>query len=131
MRLVWLWVMLLVLASECHGCLEHERVALLQLKASSINHQNRYFLPTWVEAWEGETTSDCCFEKLGELTSLKSLNLSVNSLKGIIHINDLKGLNNLEQLDISDNQFDGFITHSARGRSDADVSARVPRGLVM
>ncbi|CAL5345302.1 unnamed protein product [Camellia sinensis] len=174
MRLVWLWVMLLVLASESYGCLEHERVALLQLKASSINHQIKYFLPTWVKAWERETTTDCCkwervkcnattgrviqlslnsaennwnlrdwylnasmflpfeelesldlsynglagwlenegFEKLGELTSLKSLNLTSNYLKGTIHINDLKGLNNLEQLDISDNQFDGFITHS-------------------
>ncbi|THF99561.1 hypothetical protein TEA_001573 [Camellia sinensis var. sinensis] len=175
MRLVSLWVMLLVLASECYGCLEHERVALLQLKAYSIKHNN--VLPTWVEAWEGETTTDCCkwqrvkcnattrrviqlslnsaenyyywysgdwylnasmflpfeelesldlsynglagwlenegFEKLGELTSLKSLNLTSNRLEGTIHINDLKGLNNLEQLDISDNQFDGFITHSA------------------
>ncbi|XP_028121681.1 receptor-like protein 14 isoform X2 [Camellia sinensis] len=176
MRLVSLWVMLLVLASKCYGCLEHERVALLQLKAYSIKHSN--VLPTWVEAWEGETTTDCCkwervkcntttgrviqlslnsaenyyyyywnlrdwylnasmflpfeelesldlsynglagwlenegFEKLGELTSLKSLNLTSNYLKGTIHINDLKGLNNLEQLDISDNQFDGFITHS-------------------
>ncbi|GMP73984.1 hypothetical protein CsSME_00031531 [Camellia sinensis var. sinensis] len=176
MRLVWLWVMLLVLASECYGCLEHERVALLQLKAYSIKHSN--VLPMWVEAWEGETTTDCCkwervkcnattgrviqlslnsaenyyyyywnlrdwymnasmflpfeelesldlsynglagwlenegFEKLGELTSLKSLNLTSNYLKGTIHINDLKGLNNLEQLDISYNQLDGFITHS-------------------
>ncbi|THF95668.1 hypothetical protein TEA_002715 [Camellia sinensis var. sinensis] len=110
MRLVWLWVMLLVLGSESYGCLEHERVALLQLKASSIKHGN---VPrTWVEAWEGETTTDCCFEKLGELTSLKSLNLTSNYLKGTIHINDLKGLNNLEQLDISYNQLDGFITHS-------------------
>ncbi|CAL5345307.1 unnamed protein product [Camellia sinensis] len=173
MRLVSLWVMLLVLASKCYGCLEHERVALLQLKAFSLKHSN--VLRTWVEAWEGETTTDCCkwervkcnattgrviqlslnsaenyfwnsrnwylnasmflpfeelesldlsynglagwledegFEKLGELTSLKSLNLTSNSLEGTIHINDLKGLNNLEQLDISDNQFDGFITHS-------------------
>ncbi|KAF5949970.1 hypothetical protein HYC85_011963 [Camellia sinensis] len=168
MRLVWLWVMLLVLARECYGCLEHERVALLQLKASSINHQMKYILPTWVKAWEGETTTDCCkwervkcntttgrviqlslnseenywklrdwylnasmflpfeelesldlsyngfagYEKLGELTSLKSLNLSTNSLKGTIHINDLKGMNKLEQLDISQNSFDGFVTHS-------------------
>ncbi|CAL5391089.1 unnamed protein product [Camellia sinensis] len=178
MRLVWLWVMLLVLARECYGCLEHERVALLQLKASSINHQMKYILPTWVNAWEGETTADCCkwervkcntttgrviqlslnsvenhwklrdwylnasmflpfeelesldlsyngfagwlenggYEKLGELTSLKSLNLSTNSLKGTIHINDLKGMNNLEQLDISQNSFDGFITHSGFDR---------------
>ncbi|KAL7250112.1 hypothetical protein ACSBR1_012168 [Camellia fascicularis] len=172
MRLVWLWVMLLVLARECCGCLEHERVALLQLKASSINHQVKYILPTWVNAWEGETTTDCCkwervkcntttgrviqlslnsvenhwklrdwylnasmflpfeelesldlsynglagYEKLGELTSLKSLNLSANSFKGTIHINDLKGMNNLEQLDISQNSFDGFITHSGFDR---------------
>ncbi|THG19456.1 hypothetical protein TEA_026339 [Camellia sinensis var. sinensis] len=69
---------------ECHGCLDHERVALLQLKASSINHHRHpSLLPTWVEAWEGETTTDCY----------------------------LKGLNNLEQLDISMNQFDSFITH--------------------
>ncbi|XP_028111001.1 receptor-like protein 9a [Camellia sinensis] len=174
MRLVWLWVMLLILASECYGCLEHERVALLQLKAYSIKHSN--VLPMWVEAWEGETTTDCCkwervkcnattgrviqlslnsaenyhysysrdwylnasmflpfeelesldlscnglagwlenegFERLGELTSLTSLNLSYNNLEGTIHINDLKGLNNVEQLDISYNQLDGFITHS-------------------
>ncbi|KAL7239567.1 hypothetical protein ACSBR2_005461 [Camellia fascicularis] len=172
MRLVWLWVMLSVLASECYGCLEHERIALLQLKAS-INHQNRNSTYAREETWKGEATTDCCewervkcstttgrviqlslgstiygdtgdwylnasmflpfeelesldlsynrlagwlenegFEKLGELTSLKSLNLSHNLLGGTIRINDLKGLNNLEQLDISSNQFDGFITHS-------------------
>ncbi|KAF5949375.1 hypothetical protein HYC85_011368 [Camellia sinensis] len=168
MRLVWLWVML-VLASECYGCLKRERIALLQLKAS-IDHQNRndmFARPVWT----GEATTDCCewervkcstttgrviqlslnltvrvgawylnasmflpfeelesldlsentlagwlenegFEKLGELTSLKSLNLSYNFFEGTIHINDLKGLNNLEQLDISHNMFDGLTTHS-------------------
>ncbi|XP_057501276.1 cuscuta receptor 1-like [Actinidia eriantha] len=56
--IMWLWVML-VLASECHGCLEQERTALLQLKDSTKNpHGNS--LPTWEEALVGEATTDCC-----------------------------------------------------------------------
>ncbi|GMP73986.1 hypothetical protein CsSME_00031531 [Camellia sinensis var. sinensis] len=79
MRLVWLWVMLLVLASECYGCLEHERVALLQLKAYSIKHSN--VLPMWVEAWEGETTTDCCkWERVKcNATTGRVIQLSLNS----------------------------------------------------
>ncbi|GFY93557.1 hypothetical protein Acr_09g0000030 [Actinidia rufa] len=56
--IMWLWVML-VLASECYGCLEQERTALLQLKDSTKNpHGNS--LPTWEEALVGEATTDCC-----------------------------------------------------------------------
>ncbi|GMP35509.1 hypothetical protein CsSME_00007912 [Camellia sinensis var. sinensis] len=58
MRLVWLWVML-VLVSECYGCLEKERIALLQIKAS-IHNPNRNTVETWEEAWKGEATTDCC-----------------------------------------------------------------------
>ncbi|CAL5374311.1 unnamed protein product [Camellia sinensis] len=58
MRLVWLWVML-ALVSECYGCLEKERIALLQIKAS-IHNPNRNTVETWEEAWKGEATTDCC-----------------------------------------------------------------------
>ncbi|GMP60355.1 hypothetical protein CsSME_00023257 [Camellia sinensis var. sinensis] len=92
LRLVWLWVMLLVLASECecHGCLEHERVALLQLKASSINHQNLYLLLTWVEAWEGETTTDCCkWERVKcNATTGRVIQLSLNSAENYWNLRD-------------------------------------------
>ncbi|XP_057501087.1 cuscuta receptor 1-like isoform X2 [Actinidia eriantha] len=55
---MWYWVML-VLTSECYGCLEQERTALLQLK-DSINHPQGNSLPTWVEALVGEASTDCC-----------------------------------------------------------------------
>ncbi|GMP60356.1 hypothetical protein CsSME_00023257 [Camellia sinensis var. sinensis] len=84
--------MLLVLASECecHGCLEHERVALLQLKASSINHQNLYLLLTWVEAWEGETTTDCCkWERVKcNATTGRVIQLSLNSAENYWNLRD-------------------------------------------
>ncbi|KAK3002295.1 hypothetical protein RJ639_021225 [Escallonia herrerae] len=41
--------------SRCHGCLEAERLALLQIKAS-INHPNGTSLPEWKD----DNTSDCC-----------------------------------------------------------------------
>ena len=56
--IMWLWVML-VLASECYGCLEQERTALLQLK-DSINHPHGNSLPTWEETLVDEATTDCC-----------------------------------------------------------------------
>ncbi|GMP60358.1 hypothetical protein CsSME_00023259 [Camellia sinensis var. sinensis] len=59
MRLVWLWWVMLVLASECYGCLEHERIALLQLNALT-NYPNGSTLQSWLDAWKGEETTDCC-----------------------------------------------------------------------
>ncbi|XP_057500656.1 cuscuta receptor 1-like [Actinidia eriantha] len=194
MRMImWLWVML-ILASECYGCLEQERTALLQLK-DSINHPHSNSLPTWEEALVGEATTDCCqwkrvkcnnatgrviqlslnsifdlgdaymnasmflpfeelegldlsgnslvgclqnegFEKLaslnklqildlsenqfnnsillnlGGLTSLKTLRLRGNQLYEKIHIEEFRNLTNLQELDMSENSIDGFITHS-------------------
>ncbi|KAI7992309.1 Receptor-like protein 13 [Camellia lanceoleosa] len=138
-----MWVMLFVLASECYACLEHERVALLQLKAYSINQQNGNILPTWVRAWEGETTIDCCkwervkcntttgrviqlsldsqgnYRALTEwylnasiflpFEELERLDLSWNRLAGWP---ENEGMNNLEELDVTGNYFDSFITHS-------------------
>ena len=53
------WVELLVLVNGwiCLGCLEKERIALLQLKAS-INYPNVHSLKSWVE--EKGTPLDCC-----------------------------------------------------------------------
>ncbi|XP_058207007.1 cuscuta receptor 1-like [Rhododendron vialii] len=59
MRMMWFWV-LFVLVTECYGCLEQERIALLQLKAS-INNPYGDSLPTWEEAFVGgKVTPDCC-----------------------------------------------------------------------
>ncbi|KAL7239562.1 hypothetical protein ACSBR2_005456 [Camellia fascicularis] len=118
MRLVWLWVMLLVLASECNGCLEHERVALLQQKASSINHQNGYFLPTWVEAWEGETTTYCCkWERVNcNAKTGRVIQLSLNSAENFWKLRDwylnasmFLPFEELESLDLSYNGLAGWL----------------------
>ncbi|KAI7999587.1 Receptor-like protein 15 [Camellia lanceoleosa] len=115
---MWLWVMLLVLASECYGCLEHERVALLQLKASSIKHSN--VLPTWVEAWEGETTTDCCkWERVEcNATTGRVIQLSLNSAENYFSWNSRDWYLNasmflpfeeLESLDLSYNGLAGWL----------------------
>ncbi|KAK3031781.1 hypothetical protein RJ639_037078 [Escallonia herrerae] len=49
------WVMLALAMSRCHGCLELERLALLQIKVS-INLPNRTSLPEWRD----DNTTDCC-----------------------------------------------------------------------
>ncbi|KAK2968380.1 hypothetical protein RJ640_015376 [Escallonia rubra] len=49
------WVILALAMSRCHGCLETERLALLQIKAS-INHPDGTSLPEWKDG----NTTDCC-----------------------------------------------------------------------
>ncbi|KAL7225542.1 hypothetical protein ACSBR1_020833 [Camellia fascicularis] len=118
MRLVWLWVMLFVLASECYGCLEHERVALLQLKAYSINQQNRNILPAWVQAWEGETTTDCCkWERVKcNTTTGRVIQLSLNSqdnywtlTEWYLNASMFLPFEELESLDLSSNRLAGWL----------------------
>ncbi|KAK2965711.1 hypothetical protein RJ640_022238 [Escallonia rubra] len=49
------WVILALAMSRCHGSLEAERLALLQIKAS-INHPNGTSLPEWKDG----NTGNCC-----------------------------------------------------------------------
>ena len=55
-----LWALLLfVQIHEHRGCIEEERMGLIELKAflkSNINYTNRLLLPSWVN----ETKSGCC-----------------------------------------------------------------------
>ncbi|CAI9760106.1 unnamed protein product [Fraxinus pennsylvanica] len=50
------------------------------------------------------------FSSLHGLSSLKSLDLSWNGLKGTIQMKDLHALSNLEELDLSNNEIDNFTT---------------------
>ncbi|KAA8522675.1 hypothetical protein F0562_009163 [Nyssa sinensis] len=157
---------MLVLASCCYGCLEQERIPLLQVKAS-INNPNGNSLPSWQEGLVGEESNNCCeregvkcntktgqlqtldlslnslvgcvenegFERLeqlsnpevldlgrnnfnnsilstlGRLKSLKSLYLNYNKLRGSIHIDDFKGFENLEVLDVTSNELHSIIVY--------------------
>ncbi|CAA2956649.1 LRR receptor-like serine threonine- kinase GSO1 [Olea europaea subsp. europaea] len=50
------------------------------------------------------------FSSLHRLSSLKSLDLSFNGIKGTVQIRDLRALSNLEELDLSGNKVDNFTT---------------------
>ncbi|KAI8023028.1 Receptor-like protein 9a [Camellia lanceoleosa] len=128
MRLVWLWVML-VLASECYGCLEHERIALLQLKAS-INHQNRNSKYAWEETWNGEATTDCCeWERVKcSTTTGRVMQLSLDSTiyldTGDWYLNASMFLpfEELESLDLSYNHLAGWLENEELLRLDFNSS---------
>ncbi|GFS39025.1 hypothetical protein Acr_00g0060830 [Actinidia rufa] len=112
---MWLWVML-VLASECYGCLEQERTALLQFK-DSINHPRGDSLLTWEEALVGEASTDCCqWErvKCNNATG-RVIQLSLHDLRdwdsGNWYLNASKFLpfEELESLDLSWNSLMGWL----------------------
>ena len=114
MRMImWLWVML-ILASECYGCLEQERTALLQLK-DSINHPHSSSLPTWEEALVDEATTDCCqWERVkcnnvtGRVIQL-SLNTSLNLGDAYMNASMFLPFEELESLDLSSNSLVGCL----------------------
>ncbi|GFZ20567.1 hypothetical protein Acr_28g0012720 [Actinidia rufa] len=77
----WLWVvMVLVLVKGWYGlgCLEQERIALLQLKAN-INYPNGNSLPSWVE---GENVNCCKWERVEcNSTTGHVIQLSLDSIR--------------------------------------------------
>ncbi|KAF7153810.1 hypothetical protein RHSIM_Rhsim01G0101800 [Rhododendron simsii] len=128
MRSLWVVVVVVMLAVEngCNGCLEKERIGLLQLK-DSINFPNGTSLPSWDQEDDG---IDCChwegvecnsttrqvikLELAGKrytdgewhlnasillpFESLRSLDLSKNGLGSIVGNEEFNGLNNLKEL---------------------------------
>ncbi|GKV33253.1 hypothetical protein SLEP1_g41781 [Rubroshorea leprosula] len=136
----WLYVVLTLFLLEgmwCQGCLEQERIALLQLKS--------FFKDPWgLRNWgRGKENSDCCRWERVECNpssgrvmklhlddvsgwhnsylnaslflpfeELKSLNLAENGINGFIENEDfhrLSKLSNLEFLDLSRNDFNSKI----------------------
>ncbi|GLT45409.1 hypothetical protein SLA2020_192410 [Shorea laevis] len=53
--------------------------------------------------------SNTTLSSLRGLSSLKSLDLSGNQLKGMLNIKELVALNNLKELDLSDNEVESFV----------------------
>ncbi|GKV27248.1 hypothetical protein SLEP1_g36441 [Rubroshorea leprosula] len=139
----WLYVVLTLFLLEgmwCQGCLEQERIALLQLKS--------FFNDPWgLRNWgRGKENSDCCRLERVECNpssgrviklhlddvsgwhnsylnaslflpfeELKSLNLAENGINGFVENEDfhrLSKLSNLEFLDLSWNDFNSKILFS-------------------
>ncbi|XVF71081.1 hypothetical protein PTKIN_Ptkin12aG0006200 [Pterospermum kingtungense] len=57
----------------------------------------------------GNLFNNSIFSSLAALSNLKFLHISLNKLKGPIHVKDLNGLSNLEELDMSDNEVNDFV----------------------
>ena len=61
LRCFWWWVVLVLVQfgiNGCFGCRDQERTALLQIKASMINHT---FVDYYLKSWDSANKeSDCC-----------------------------------------------------------------------
>ncbi|XP_057483805.1 cuscuta receptor 1-like [Actinidia eriantha] len=146
----WLWVvMVLVLVKGWYGlgCLEQERIALLQLKAN-INYPNGTSLPSWVE---GENVNCCKWERVEcnsttghviqlslnytydtlsnwyfnaslflQFKELRTLFLNENYLAGWVEnegFERLSALRNLEVLDLTGNRLNNSVLSTLNGLS--------------
>uniref|UniRef100_A0A2C9VMT0 Uncharacterized protein n=1 Tax=Manihot esculenta TaxID=3983 RepID=A0A2C9VMT0_MANES len=131
MKECWIMVMMILLLKESwcsDGCLENERIALLQIK-SHFNSSSSSFMSAWgferlsaLDNLEVLHLTDNSFHKsilssLSGLSSLKYLSLSVNRLKGIINIEEFNHLISLEELYLSANAIEGFISSNELGKS--------------
>ncbi|XVF65152.1 hypothetical protein PTKIN_Ptkin09bG0223700 [Pterospermum kingtungense] len=113
----WLWLSVLLLLLE--GCrwsstdayLEHERIALLQLKPFFDPYNNN--LRSWVEKAQG---SDCCqWERVEcNTSSRRVIGLSLNFTRFVLPVKDVNvslflPFKKLKRLDLSGNSISGFV----------------------
>ncbi|KAF7152662.1 hypothetical protein RHSIM_Rhsim01G0102000 [Rhododendron simsii] len=115
MRLLWVVVVvMLAVENGCNGCLEKERIALLQLK-DSINFPNGTSLPSWEE----DDNTDCCQWKGVECnsTTRRVIKLELDGerdyrrIDGYWHLNAsiLLPFESLRSLNLSDNHLRSFV----------------------
>ncbi|KAI4305069.1 hypothetical protein L6164_028458 [Bauhinia variegata] len=130
---------------QCHGCLEKERMGLLQIKGFiyyNVDYESRYRLDSWVDdraanccAWEfvkchpltGHVAelSLCCWEPLSNwflnnslflpFEQLRSLDLSSSGFYGLVEDKGISSLKKLEILDLSQNNLNNSIFTSISG----------------
>ncbi|KAF7154038.1 hypothetical protein RHSIM_Rhsim01G0053200 [Rhododendron simsii] len=113
-NLLWVVVVMLAVENGCNGCLEKERIALLQLK-HSINFANRASLPSWDE----DDNKDCCHWERVEcnFTTRRVIKLDLGDIRaywrsdGYWHLNAsiLLPFESLQSLNLSDNQLHSFV----------------------
>ncbi|KAL4601380.1 hypothetical protein ACB092_11G268800 [Castanea dentata] len=116
----WWWVVLALVQlgmNGCFGCWEQERLALMQLKASSLNY-------TYASSWDSDNRkSDCCewegvmcnitsrrvIELIMNLSFVQDLDLSKNHFSGSTPLHFAMGSHYLMFLKLSYNNFSGQI----------------------
>ncbi|KAI8570571.1 hypothetical protein RHMOL_Rhmol01G0045200 [Rhododendron molle] len=119
--MISLWVgviMLAVLENGCNGCLEKERIALLQLK-HSINFP---YYP-WLPSWEEDDSMDCCHWERVECnsTTRRVIKLELNNTRGSrsedwhLNVSILLPFESLRSLGLSENRLRGFVQNEGIG----------------
>ncbi|GFS41745.1 hypothetical protein Acr_00g0076200 [Actinidia rufa] len=119
----WLWavmVLALVKGWYCLGCLEQERIALLQLKAN-INYPHGNSLPSWVER---ENVNCCKWERVEcNSTTGHVTQLSLNKTRDYDPLGDwyfnaslFLPFKELRTLFLSDNFLAGWVENEGYGR---------------
>ncbi|XP_042486208.1 receptor-like protein 15 [Macadamia integrifolia] len=134
MKCLWIPLVLLLLRFQhccCLGCLEEERIALLEFKAScdwSTFWSTGDRLPSWVDAERGSNSSDCCSWKRVEcnVTTGRVIQLSLGDIRGVhgkcdfdscmstnsscyINATIFSTFKELQHLNLSYNLFDGWV----------------------
>ena len=111
---LWPWVVIvMVLLQELNGCLEKERLGLMELKAffnsSSIVEDH---LPSWVD----ESKADCCSWELVKCNQTTShvTDLLLQGVGGFgpqawLNFSLFRPFESLARLDLSNNYFDGWV----------------------
>uniref|UniRef100_A0A2C9VMR8 Leucine-rich repeat-containing N-terminal plant-type domain-containing protein n=1 Tax=Manihot esculenta TaxID=3983 RepID=A0A2C9VMR8_MANES len=126
MKECWIMVMMILLLKESwcsDGCLENERIALLQIK-SHFNSSSSSFMSAWgitanCCSWQlnslflwGNNIAGCIkdegFERLSALGNLEVLYLRYNSFHKSM-LSSLSGLSSLKYLYLDSNRLKGII----------------------
>ncbi|KAI8570578.1 hypothetical protein RHMOL_Rhmol01G0045900 [Rhododendron molle] len=119
--MISLWVgviMLAVLENGCNGCLEKERIALLQLK-----HSINFLDYPWLPSWEEDDSMDCCHWERVECnsTTRRVIKLELNNTRGYtsedwhLNVSILLPFESLRSLDLSENGLRGFVQNEGIG----------------
>ncbi|XP_058181105.1 receptor-like protein 15 isoform X2 [Rhododendron vialii] len=121
MRSVWVLAIMLAVENGCNGCLEKERIALLQLK-HSINFPNRI---DQLPSWEEDDNVDCCHWERVECNSTthRVIKLELGGITGYFqsdgywHLNAsiLLPFESLQSLNLSQNQLRSFVGNKGIG----------------
>ena len=118
----WWWPVVLVLVhfgmNGCLGCWEKERIALLELKASTVNYAYEHYFSNWDSA---DKESDCCewenvkcnitTRRVIQLTLYNMMSYSSRESGGGWYFNASLFLpfEELQYLDLSFNSISGWI----------------------
>ncbi|KAI4305078.1 hypothetical protein L6164_028467 [Bauhinia variegata] len=126
-----LWLILVVVhMPEWNGCLEKERMALLQIKAFFVSNGASDYGLHKLDSWVDDRSANCCGWDLvkcncltGHVSNLSLGKLHSTSADGYLFLNSSLFLpfEDLRGLDLSLNLFFGFVEDKSQWRALDDI----------